>query len=128
MCSLYVESAIAQKELRRSIIGRFLLTEIPGFVSVSEYALQKGVHQETVKRWLRDGKVEGYKMAGPSWLIPHPGQTAKSCPGCKANPIGPAQIFLDAHLNFWHQECAGVLLAKFIEIRAQQVEALRSKS
>ena len=104
------------------------MIKVPGFISVSEYALQKGVHQETVKRWLRDGKIDGYKMAGPSWLIPYPGWIQESCSGCKANPVGPALVFHDADGNIWHQECAGILLAKFIEIRAQQVEALRSKS
>jgi excisionase family DNA binding protein len=99
------------------------MNDVAGYQTVDEYAQKSGVHRETVKRWLRCGKLEGVKLTGSAWLIPHPDQLATSCCGCEAKPIGPALIFLDSKGNSWHQKCAGDLLAKFIEMRKSHLDA-----
>lgn len=35
-----------------------------GYLTVREFALCVGVHPQTVRRWLRDGKIKGYLQYG----------------------------------------------------------------
>lgn len=42
---------------------------MPDFLTVGEFAAELRVHEDTVLRWLKTGKVEGRKPMG-QWRIP----------------------------------------------------------
>lgn len=56
------------------------MKRIPGYLSVDEYAQAEGLHRETVKRRLREGRLDGIKVEGACWLIPENGQTGRGLP------------------------------------------------
>ncbi len=41
----------------------------PGLLTARQVARQLGVHQETVKRWARTGRLEGVKNISGFWLF-----------------------------------------------------------
>ena len=44
--------------------------KLPDWLSPREFALWAGVNEETVRRWLRAGTVQGHKIGPRLWRIP----------------------------------------------------------
>ena len=44
--------------------------KLPDWLSPREFALWAGVNEETVRRWLRAGTVQGNKRGKKLWAIP----------------------------------------------------------
>jgi len=92
------------------------VSDLPGYLTVEEYAGREGLHPETIKRRLRAGRLKGVKMPGRIWLIPEPGQTVRVCMGCANKPIGNAPAGYDDDGNLWHMACSSALLARYARL------------
>ena len=96
------------------------MKRIPGYLSVAEVAQAEGLHPETVKRRLRDGRLDGIKIEGACWLIPENGQMVEVCPGCANQPIGKSPAGYDAEGNLWHLDCSSAILGRYARLIAER--------
>jgi excisionase family DNA binding protein len=96
------------------------MTDIPGYLSVADVAQSEGVHPETIKRWLRNGKLEGIKLNGRRWLIPEQTQMTTVCPGCINDPAGARPAGYDDDGNLWHLDCSSAILGRYARLIAER--------
>jgi excisionase family DNA binding protein len=61
----YMQAEIARLAARVDALER----QVPDLVSVTEAAAMLDVHENTVKTWIRDGKLPASKHGGRNWKI-----------------------------------------------------------